>query len=85
MRRLRKAKDVKASIDEATRASEEAAGRLADARDLLAVQRERGRAERVTIIAALKRMREANNLAGLILDHVERQTGENGEAGGGAH
>jgi hypothetical protein len=86
VRRLRRTKeDVKASIDEATRASEEAAGRLAEARDLLAVQKERARSERVTIIAALKRMRAANNLAGMILDTVEQQTGEPGETGGGAH
>jgi hypothetical protein len=85
MRRLRKARDVRTSIDKAARAAEEAAGRLTEARDLLAAQRKRGHNERVTIIASLKRMRAANNLAGMILDTVERETGEPGEAGGHAH
>jgi hypothetical protein len=83
--RLRRTKDVKTSIGAATRASEEAAGRLAETRDLLAAQKERARAEKATIIAALARMREANNLARMILDTVEKETGGPGNAGGDAH
>ena len=82
--RLRRHKDIKSSIDAATRASEEARERLARTQELLATQKERARAERVTIIAALKRMREANNLARMILDTVEQQAGQN-ETGSGAH
>jgi hypothetical protein len=78
----RRPRDVKASIEGAVRARDDATTRLAEARDLIAVQRERARAERATIIAALKKMREANNLAGLILDSVERDTGDgDGRAG----
>lgn len=77
----RRPSDVKASIEGAVRAREDATTRLAEARDLIAVQRERARAERVTIIASLKKMREANNLSGLILDSVERDTGAGDDAG----
>lgn len=77
--RPRRHKDVKSSIRAATKAAEEAAERLAATQDMLAVQKERARAERITIIAALKRMREANNLARMILDTVEREAGEPGE------
>ena len=86
--RLRKTRrqDVAASIDAAAQASEDARQRLAEARDVIAVQKERARAERGTIIAAVRRMREQNNLARLILDGVERDTGNDaGAAGGGSH
>ena len=74
--RRRARKDVAASIDAAARARDDANARLAETRDLLAVQNEQARDERHTIIAALRRMREANNLARMILDTVERQTGD---------
>ena len=83
--RFRKSKDVKASIGAATRASEEAAGRLAETRDLLAIQQERARNERATLIASLKRLRAANNLSKMILDTVERESGGPGETGGATH
>ena len=83
MRLRRRPRDVKASINDAVRAREDAATRLAEARDLIAVQGERARAERVTIIAAIKRMREQNHLSQLILDTVEKETGDgDGKAGG---
>lgn len=81
LRRRRPAKDVAASIEDAARAREDATGRLEEARDLIAVQRERARYEQATIIAALKRMRENNNLARMIMDTVERDTND---AGGGS-
>jgi hypothetical protein len=74
---------VTASIEAAATAREEATRRLAETRDLVAVQGERARAERVTIIAALKRMRENNNLARLIMDTVEKETGTGDDASGG--
>lgn len=80
LRRRRPVKDVAASIEAAARASEDATGRLAEMRDLIAVQQERGRQERVTIIASLRRMRENNNLARLILDTVEHETGAGDDA-----
>ena len=81
MMRLRRRRngEIAASIEAARRASAEATGRLTETRDLLATQRERARNESTTIIAALKKMRQQNNLAGMILDTVERQAG-----GGGA-
>jgi hypothetical protein len=79
--RRRAPKDITASIENAVRAREDAAGRLKETRDLIAVQGERARSERVTIIAAIKKMRETNNLAGLILDDVEKGTGADGDAG----
>ena len=82
--RLRKRKrDVIASIDAAAHASSDAQARLAEARDTLAVQRERARGERETIIAAIKRYREQNNLARLILDSVEKETGNDAGTAGG--
>jgi hypothetical protein len=80
--RLRRAhKDVKASITGAVRAREEATARLAETRDLIAVQRERARAEKATIIASLKKMRAANNLSALIMGDVEKGTGTGDDAG----
>jgi hypothetical protein len=72
---------VTASIEAAVRARADAAGRLAEARDVIAVQSERARSERKTIIAALRQMREANNLSRLIMDTVERDTGASDDAG----
>ena len=74
--------EIADSIEAARQASEESAGRLTETRDLIATQRERGRLERETIIAALKKMRAANNLAGMILDTVERQAGSGDEHSG---
>lgn len=80
--RRRAPKDVVASIKAAAVAREDATSQLQQARDLIAVQNERARAERVTIITALKRMRADNNLARLIMDTVEHETGEGtGETG----
>jgi len=76
--------DIAASVEAAVRARDDANGRLAAARDMIAVQLERARAERVTIIASIKRMREQDSLARLILDNVEKETGGGGEAGSGA-
>jgi hypothetical protein len=76
-------KDVKASIAGAERARDDANSRLAAARDMIAVQGERARAERATIIAAIRRMREQNHLSQLILDTVEKETGDVPGAGGG--
>jgi hypothetical protein len=75
LRRGRPRDDIRASADAAVAAREEAAARLAETRDLVAVQAERARNERVTIIAAVRKMREQENLAGLILDEVERGAG----------
>lgn len=84
--RLRKAKDIAASVAAAERAREDANARLADLRDVTAIQKERARHERATIIASLRKMREANNLARLIMDTVEREAGNDaGAAGGGSH
>ena len=81
--RRKTARDIASSIDEATRARDDANARLADARDVIAVQRERARHERETIIAGLKKMRQQNNLARLIMDTVEREAGDDsGQAGG---
>jgi len=74
-RKGRRPDDIRASADAAVTAREEAAARLAETRDLVAVQAERARQERVTIIAAVRKMREQENLAGLILDEVERGAG----------
>ena len=82
--RRRAPKDVTASIETAAAAREDATKRLQETRDLVAVQGERARAERVTIIAALKRMRANNNLAALIMDTVEKDTNDAGGGGGGA-
>jgi predicted metal-dependent hydrolase len=68
----RRHKAIRSSIDAAVRAREDANDQLTKASDMIAVQRERARAEQVSIIAALKKMRETNNLARLILDTVER-------------
>jgi hypothetical protein len=80
----RKRKDIRASIDAAIRARDNANGRLAEARDIIAAQKERARGERATIITALARMRQQNNLARMILDTVERGTGGADEASGHA-
>jgi hypothetical protein len=77
----RRHKQIASSIDAAVRARQDANDRLTAARDLIAVQGERARAERATIITALKRMREQDNLARLLLDTVARETGGGGEAG----
>jgi hypothetical protein len=83
--RRRRKQDVVESIDAAARASRDSGERLADARHQLAGQRERARIERITIIAAIRRMREQDNLARLILDSVEREAGSDaGTARGGA-
>ena len=74
-RKGRRPDDIRASADAAVTAREAAAARLAETRDLIAVQAERARNERATIIAAVRKMREQDNLAGLILDEVERGTG----------
>jgi hypothetical protein len=81
----RRRKDIKESIDAAVRARDEANGRLAETRDIIAAQKERARTERTVIITALARMRQQNNLARMILDTVERETGEAGGTGGHAH
>jgi len=81
MRLRRRPRDVRASIAGAVRAREDANTRLAEARDLIAGQRERARAERATIIASLRKMRAQNNLSRLILDSVERDTGAAHDAG----
>ena len=88
LRRRRPASDVAASIKAATQAREDANTQLAEARDVIAVQGERARHERATIITGLRKMREQNNLARLILDTVEQETGtghDTSAAGGGAH
>lgn len=80
---LRRRKDIAASINAAVNARGDANDRLAAARDLIAVQGERARAERVTVIAALRKMREQNNLARMLLDTMERGAdGDAGAAGG---
>lgn len=84
--RRRRHKEISASINEAARASREASERLAAARDLIATQKERYRAERVTVIAALRNMRQQDNLARMLLDTVEKEAGnadDPGAAGGG--
>jgi len=82
----RRPDDIRASADAAVAAREEAAGRLAETRDLIAAQAERARRERATIIAAVRRMREQDNLAAMILDDMERGTGgDPGAASGGTH
>ena len=68
----RRHKAIRSSIDAAVRAREDANDQLTNVKDMITVQRERARAEQVSIIAALKKMRETNNLARLILDTVER-------------
>jgi hypothetical protein len=77
---------VASSIEAAACARERANEQLAAARDVIAVQGERARHERATIIAGLKKMREQNNLARLIMDTVEREARDDaGAAGGGPH
>ena len=84
--RSRKAKDIAASLAAAERAREDANARLAELRDATAVQKERSRHERATIIASLQKMRQQNNLARLIMDTVEREAGnDTGAAGSGSH
>jgi hypothetical protein len=84
--RRRSPEDIRASADAAVTAREEAAGRLAETRDLIAAQAERARRERATIIAAIRRMREQDSLAGLILDDLERGAGgDTGADSGGTH
>ena len=84
--RLRRAKDIAASVAAAERAREDANARLAEARDIIAVQKERSRHERETIIASLQKMRQQNNLARLIMDTVEREAGnDTGSAGSGSN
>jgi ABC-type transporter Mla subunit MlaD len=83
MRLRKRRRDITASIEAAARASAETAARLAETRDLIATQRERARSERTTIIASLKRMRETNNLARMLLDTVERDA--HGADGSPAH
>jgi len=73
--RRRHPKEIRASASAAVSAREEAAARLAETRELIAAQSERARRERATIIAAVRRIREQDSLAGLILDEVERGTG----------
>jgi hypothetical protein len=85
-RKGRRPDDIRASADAAVRARENATARLTETRDLIAVQAERARHERATIIAAVRKMREQNNLAGMILDEVERGTdGDPGADSGRAH
>jgi hypothetical protein len=82
----RRRDDIRASAAAAVTARAAAAAKLAETRDLIAVQAERARNERATITAAVRKMREQDNLAGMILDEVERGAG--GDAGtdsGGAH
>ena len=77
---------IRASADAAVTAREEAGARLAETRDLIAAQAERARHERATIIAAVRRIREQDNLAGLILDGIERGAGRDpGADSGGTH
>ena len=82
MRIGKRRKDVAASIEAAQQARDDANKRLAAARDVIAVQGERARAERVTIIAALAKMRQQNNLARLIMDTVEREAGNDAGSAG---
>ena len=85
-RRGRRPDAIRASADAAVSAREAAAERLAETRDLIAVQAERARNERATIIAAVRKMREQDNLAGMILDEVERgAAGDPGADSGRAH
>jgi len=82
VRLRRRPSEVASSIEAAARARDDANQRLADARDVIAVQRERARHERETIIKSLRKMRETNNLAALIMDSVEREAGDDaGKAG----
>jgi hypothetical protein len=84
--RRRPPEDIRASADAAVTAREEAGARLAETRNLIAVQSERARHERATIIAAVRKIREQDNLARLILDEVERGTGSDpGADSGRAH
>lgn len=88
MRIGKRRKDVAASIEAAQKARDDANRRLADARDVIAVQGERARHEKATIIAAIKKMRESNNLGRLILDTVQREAeagNEPGAAGDRSH
>ena len=66
----RRHSDIRASIDAAVRARDDANDRLAGTRDLIAAQRKRAAAERAAIIIALARMRAQDNLARMILDTV---------------
>ena len=84
-RKGRRRDDITASADAAVTARKTAAAKLAETRDLIATQAERARSERATIIAAVRKMREQDSLAGMILDDVERGAGsEPGGDGGGA-
>jgi hypothetical protein len=80
--RRRRPKEIKESSDKAVVAREEATSRLAETKDLLEAQAARARYERATIIAAVRKIREQDNLAGLILDDIERGSG--GEPGTGS-
>ena len=81
--RRRRHREITASINDAARASAEAAERLAAARDLIAAQKRLYRSERVSVIAALKKMRAQDNLARMLLDTVEKDAGAADEAGCG--
>jgi hypothetical protein len=82
----RRRDDITASADAAVTARKTAAAKLAETRDLIAVQAERVRVERATIIAAVRKMREQDNLAGMILDEVERgAAGDPGADSGRTH
>lgn len=78
-RKGRRRDDITASAAAAVTARKAAAAKLADTRDLIATQAERGRNERATIIAAVRKMREQDNLAAMILDDIER--GADGDPG----
>ncbi len=73
--RLRRRRDITASAAAAAAATEQSAARLSEARQRLAASRELARAERAAITASLRRMREKDNLAELILGTVEREAG----------
>lgn len=77
----RRRKEVTSSIGAAVRAREDANEQLVKARDVIATQSERARAEHATVIEALRRMRQSNNLARMILDSVEKDvTGTPGQS-----
>ena len=85
-RKGRRPDDIRASADAAVTAREGASARLAETRDLIATQAERARQERATIIAAVRKMRQQDSLAGLILDDIERgAAGDPGADSGRAH
>jgi hypothetical protein len=76
--RRRRPASISFSIAEAVTARENAAAQLAEARDVIAVQRGRARAERKTIIGGLRALREQNSLADLIMGEIEKQAGDEG-------